>query len=564
MIFAHFVRFTKSQEMGAYTTPAQGTAVTQEMGAFNTPAQGTALTGEFFIQGLVTMEQKEGAEEAKEIKKPKGVALSQHLQDNPLPSAEWCFSLMEQLCDKAKEAHKDKKYYSTLTLEKVRLEQNPKLTDIVGLEVSGDKKNTEVRQAQQEARLHYWRTSPIYAAPETQQEAAEFPVDGRADVYSLGVILYEMLTGTLPTLYPPTPLQEANPKYKGFDGLDEIIQVALSPDPEDRYASVQDFWGAIQEAREAAKAPKTLKWSDMRKTIKKKLKKYLRKKMIKLLQKEIKLWIKKGFGGNKKAAQEGSKQAAKEGGKQAAKEAGKQAMDQAAQQMAQVVAKKMGSMMLQTATQTAAASTATAATAASSTVVLATKGALFAVGITAGAATGSYGVEAVSQLPVVQRMLQRPEPPSAVVVKKNADPSNPGKQQVTGAQTTSSSMSHQAIKSSESPSPSASRAVVTPPHAKLQTAMVQTPAPESCPPSWIQVTVVPSQRERVQVSVARGSFRKLRTGYCFPPDGQHAMVEYPGRVLCILHLNSRTTKTLSIRLQKDPDTILAPDYCVVR
>jgi serine/threonine protein kinase len=88
-----------------------------------------------------------------------------------------------------------------------------------------------------------------YAAPEQIQG---WPVDARADVYALGCVLFEMLTGRPPfrrdndyaTLYahmtepPPAPRSLAPDLPAAFD---EIIARALAKSPDDRYPSAGDL-----------------------------------------------------------------------------------------------------------------------------------------------------------------------------------------------------------------------------------------------------------------------------------------------------------------------------------
>src|SRR2546430_13530423 len=88
-----------------------------------------------------------------------------------------------------------------------------------------------------------------YLSPEQARGA---PVDQRSDLYSVGVVLYEMLTGTVPfggdtpleiamkhLSTTPTPPSEKRPEVQ--HDLDLVVLRALAKNPEDRYASAEEM-----------------------------------------------------------------------------------------------------------------------------------------------------------------------------------------------------------------------------------------------------------------------------------------------------------------------------------
>jgi serine/threonine-protein kinase len=91
-------------------------------------------------------------------------------------------------------------------------------------------------------------------------------VDGRADIYGVGVVLFEMLVPELPVLENETT--ESFLKRKAYDKkgvflknpsdlnpnlhreMDEIVSRAISYEPDDRYPTCRDFLRSLEKYQE--------------------------------------------------------------------------------------------------------------------------------------------------------------------------------------------------------------------------------------------------------------------------------------------------------------------------
>lgn len=124
------------------------------------------------------------------------------------------------------------------------------------------------------AKLSQLMGTPDYISPEQVKGKRG---DGRSDVYALGVMLYEMLTGEVPFKGPnafaimndrllnnPVPPRELDPNIS--PQLQEIIYRALERDPKNRYASARELAWDLQHQDEVGVSdrPELREWKHRR------------------------------------------------------------------------------------------------------------------------------------------------------------------------------------------------------------------------------------------------------------------------------------------------------------
>ncbi|MBX7223519.1 MAG: protein kinase [Blastocatellia bacterium] len=100
--------------------------------------------------------------------------------------------------------------------------------------------------------------TPQYMSPE---QVLSEPLDARSDIYSLGLIVYELLTGCLPfqgetiqaqmvnrIAEPPIPLREARPGLGIPPAVEMVVMKALAREPDMRYRSALEFVSQLEQA----------------------------------------------------------------------------------------------------------------------------------------------------------------------------------------------------------------------------------------------------------------------------------------------------------------------------
>jgi predicted Ser/Thr protein kinase len=173
-----------------------------------------------------------------------GVNLRQVLRERKLAPEE-ALGIVPQLCDALQYAHLEGVVHRDIKPENILLDRKGrvKISDF-GLAklVSGDGPATITR-------TDSLMGTPAYMAPEQLENPKR--VDHRADIYSMGVVFYEMLTGELPVgrFEPPSRRVEVDVR------VDEIVLRALEKLPERRYQHASEVKDAVTKVGAAQPAP---------------------------------------------------------------------------------------------------------------------------------------------------------------------------------------------------------------------------------------------------------------------------------------------------------------------
>ena len=178
-----------------------------------------------------------------------GVSLADRIDAGRLPVAE-VVAIARGLCEGLAHAHDRGLVHRDFKPDNVILADGvPRIVDF-GLAIASDADGEAARLTSVGAAVG----TPAYAAPEQASGAA---VDHRADLFSLGVTLYEMLAGALPfvgniaeliyqnaTAEPP-PLATRAPGAQVPAGLEAIVRRLMARKPADRFADARAVIAAL-------------------------------------------------------------------------------------------------------------------------------------------------------------------------------------------------------------------------------------------------------------------------------------------------------------------------------
>jgi capsular polysaccharide biosynthesis protein len=165
-----------------------------------------------------------------------GLTLRQLLQTGKL-SPEQALSIVPKICEALQFAHERGIVHRDIKPENILIDKQGqvKIADFGIAKILGARP--------QEGSLTGAKDvigTPHYMAPEQVEKPAK--VDHRADIYSLGVVFYEMLTGELPLGKFAVPSKKVQVDVR----LDEVVLHALEKEPERRYQHVSEVKSDVE------------------------------------------------------------------------------------------------------------------------------------------------------------------------------------------------------------------------------------------------------------------------------------------------------------------------------
>jgi tRNA A-37 threonylcarbamoyl transferase component Bud32 len=174
-----------------------------------------------------------------------------------------------QICRALAAAHSKGVVHRDMKPDNVFLQRTgdgEELVKIVDFGIAQLRSNEEVAKTEP-TRRRLTKTGMIFGTPEymSPEQAAGRAADLRVDIYALGVILYEMFTGSVPftgdsfmavlakTLNdPPPPMIQLNRELRISSELESVIMRSLAKNPDQRYASMTEFSNALLGTPEGA------------------------------------------------------------------------------------------------------------------------------------------------------------------------------------------------------------------------------------------------------------------------------------------------------------------------
>ncbi len=188
-----------------------------------------------------------------------GKNLNQTVRKEGPMQPERAIPILIQVCGALQEAHDLGIVHRDLKPENIFLSKQGGIVDFPKVLDFGLAKVTE--RQMQPGSVILTQEGMVFGTPEfmSPEQAQGRVLDARSDIYSLAVILYEVLTGKLPfsartpmeyiqkhVMEPAIPLNQRVPDRKFDPGLEAVLSRALMKKPDERYQSAAEFGEALR------------------------------------------------------------------------------------------------------------------------------------------------------------------------------------------------------------------------------------------------------------------------------------------------------------------------------
>jgi len=188
-----------------------------------------------------------------------GRNLNQTVRKEGPIAVERAIAILIQVCGALQEAHDLGIVHRDLKPENIFLSRQGGINDYPKVLDFGLAKVTE--RQMQPGSVILTQEGMVFGTPEfmSPEQAQGKTLDARSDIYSLAIILYEVLTGKLPfsartpmeyiqkhVMEPIIPLNDRVPELSFPKGLGDVIERALRKKPDERFQSAAEFGEALR------------------------------------------------------------------------------------------------------------------------------------------------------------------------------------------------------------------------------------------------------------------------------------------------------------------------------
>jgi eukaryotic-like serine/threonine-protein kinase len=186
----------------------------------------------------------------------KGESLAQKISRQGRASFSVASKIMTQICLGLEEAHNVGIIHRDLKTDNILLQNNFQRPDWVKIVDFGISHLSQ--HSKRLTRAGKVLGTPEYMAPEQFRDK---PLDTRLDIYALGVLLFEVLTGKPPyesespevlmmkhLMEEPPPLMDIRKDSPAVESFDKVIRKAMKKEPNDRYQTAAELRLAVEAA----------------------------------------------------------------------------------------------------------------------------------------------------------------------------------------------------------------------------------------------------------------------------------------------------------------------------